>query len=84
MTITHDTNGMVCAQRIDVSIDEATGTVQDVVFYGGCPGNHAGITALVRGMQVQEAVKRLSGIRCGNRDTSCPDQLAEALKGMLK
>ena len=83
-TCIHETNGAVCAQPIEVSVDEVTGTVADVVFYGGCPGNHAGITALVRGMSVAEAVRRLSGIRCGNRSSSCPDQLAEALKKVLK
>ena len=81
--IVHDTNGAVCAQRIEVIIDETNGAIDDVVFYGGCPGNHAGLTALVKGLSPQEVVKRLSGIRCGNRLSSCPDQLAQALKEVL-
>ena len=83
-TIIHDTNGAVCAQKIEVSIDDASGKISDVTFYGGCPGNHAGLTSLVKGMLPEEVVNRLTGIRCGGRNSSCPDQLAEALKGALK
>ena len=52
-------------------------------FQGGCSGNTQGVAALVEGMDAAEAVKRLEGIRCGFRPTSCPDQLAKALKGAL-
>lgn len=83
MKIVHETNGAVCAQTITVEIDDESKVVKDVVFYGGCPGNHLGITALVKDMTAEEAVKRLSGICCGNRPTSCPDQLAQALKKVL-
>ena len=47
---------------------------------GGCPGNTVGLASVLRGMDVDEAINRLSGIPCGNRDTSCPDQLAQALR----
>ncbi len=83
MKIIHDTNGAVCAYEIEVEVDDSTKEVKDVVFRGGCQGNHLGITALVRGMNASEAVKRLSGICCGSRRSSCPDQLAEALKKVL-
>lgn len=83
MKIIHETQGAVCAHTITVEIDEANKIIGDVVFYGGCQGNHLGISALVKGMTVSEAVKRLSGICCGSRTTSCPDQLAQALKKAL-
>ena len=83
MKIVHDTLGAVCAGSIAVEVDDINKTVKDVVFHGGCPGNHLGIVALVKGMPAEEAVRRLSGICCGNRSTSCPDQLAQALKKVL-
>ena len=67
----------VCSQKID--FDVVDGKVRDVKFLGGCNGNLQGIGALVEGMEVSEAIKRLSGIRCGFKSTSCPDQLAQAL-----
>ena len=67
----------ICAT--DIEFDIRDGRVYDVKFTNGCDGNHKGITALIEGMEVEEAVKRLSGITCGPRKTSCPDQLAEAL-----
>lgn len=54
--------------------------VQSVEFYGGCQGNTQGIAALVRGMKVDGVIARLEGIRCGSKATSCPDQLARALR----
>ena len=54
--------------------------VQSVEFYGGCQGNTQGIAALVRGMKVEDVIARLEGIRCGGKATSCPDQLARAMK----
>ena len=68
----------VCARVIDIEIDGDTLT--SVRFQGGCSGNTQGVAALVKGMSVEEAIKRLSGIHCGPRPTSCPDQLACALK----
>lgn len=73
---TYRTNG-TCASQINFDIVD--GKVTDVKFVGGCSGNTQGVAALVEGMDVQEAIKRMSGIRCGYKATSCPDQLARAL-----
>ena len=67
----------VCSRKISVMLNGDV--IEDVTFSGGCMGNTQGIAALVRGMQVKDAVSRLSGIRCGFKSTSCPDQLAKAL-----
>lgn len=67
-----------------VSFDVENGKVFNVQFIGGCNGNTKGIAALVDGMNVEDVVGRLSGIRCGMKNTSCPDQLAKALKSMLQ
>lgn len=69
----------ICARHISVLVNDDN-TVENVTFEGGCDGNHKGLTALVKGMPVSEAIARLEGIRCGFRPTSCPDQLAQALK----
>ena len=58
------------------------GIVTDVRVIGGCNGNLQGIAALVRGMKIEEVIRRLEGIRCGMKPTSCPDQLAQALKSI--
>lgn len=68
----------VCSQKID--FDVVDGKVTGVKFLGGCNGNLQGIGALVEGMEIEQAIQRLSGIRCGFKSTSCPDQLAQALK----
>lgn len=68
----------VCAQMIDVELDGDV--IKSVEFIGGCAGNTQGVAALVKGMQVDEAISRIQGIRCGFKSTSCPDQLANALK----
>lgn len=67
-----------CSQSIDFDIKD--GKVYNVKFYGGCDGNLKGIGSLVEGMEVAEVVKRLEGTTCGFKNTSCPDQLAKALK----
>ena len=67
-----------CSQAIEFDIEE--GKVYNVKFYGGCNGNLKGIGSLVEGMEVAEVVKRLEGTTCGFKNTSCPDQLAQALK----
>lgn len=67
----------ICAIGIDYEVVD--GRVHGVKFTGGCDGNHKGITALIEGMPVDEAIERLKGITCGPRTTSCPDQLAKAL-----
>lgn len=68
----------VCSRRIDIEIED--GIIKAVKYSGGCAGNTQGVAALIAGMSVDEAIERLSGIRCGFKSTSCPDQLATALK----
>ena len=67
-----------CSPKI--SFDVVDGNVHNVQFLGGCNGNLKGICALVEGQPVDEVIAKLEGIRCGMKDTSCPDQLARALK----
>lgn len=67
----------VCARAISVELDGDV--VKEVSFVGGCDGNHKGLCALVKGMKADEVKERLSGITCGFRSTSCPDQLAKAV-----
>ena len=71
----------VCSKRIILEVEN--GIVGDVTFIGGCNGNLKGISALVKGMEVQEVIDKLSGIRCGFKNTSCPAQLAKALEETL-
>ena len=78
--ITYTTKG-VCSRQIEIDVEN--GVITKVRFLGGCSGNTQGVAALVVGMPVEEAVRRLSGIRCGFKPTSCPDQLATALKEYL-
>ena len=68
----------VCSQLINVEVEN--NIVTSVEFVGGCNGNTQGVAALVDGMDVHEAIRRLEGIHCGPRPTSCPDQLSKALK----
>ena len=68
----------VCSQRMEIDVED--GTIQAVRVQGGCNGNLKGICSLLKGMSVEDAIGRLDGIRCGMRPTSCPDQLAQALK----
>ena len=74
---TYKTHG-VCARAI--SFDVENNRLVNVQFAGGCSGNTQGVARLVEGMDVDEAIQRLEGIQCGPRPTSCPDQLAQALK----
>ena len=67
-----------CSSQIDFELDEQN-VIRDVRFTGGCHGNLQGISVLLRGMQATEAISKLQGIRCGYKNTSCPDQLAKAL-----
>ncbi|MBO7338659.1 MAG: TIGR03905 family TSCPD domain-containing protein [Lachnospiraceae bacterium] len=69
-----------CSSAIDVEVKD--GRIESVQFIGGCNGNTKGISALVKGMLVDEAIDRLKGITCGFKSTSCPDQLARALEQM--
>lgn len=68
----------VCSQKI--SFDIENNKVHNVKFLGGCSGNTQGVARLIEGMDVEDAISRIEGIKCGPRSTSCPDQLAFALK----
>ncbi len=68
----------VCSRQIDIEVENDV--IISVKFTGGCAGNTQGVASLLVGMKVDEAVKRLSGIRCGFKSTSCPDQLSKALE----
>ncbi len=70
----------VCSKQIDIEIKD--GIIQSVVYTKGCEGNAKGIGALIKGMSAEEAIRRLEGINCGKRGTSCPDQLAKVLKSL--
>lgn len=76
-TLEYKTKG-TCSSKIRIELDGDT--VVSVVYTGGCNGNLQGISKLVQGQNIYELIDRLSGIRCGFKDTSCPDQLARALK----
>ena len=80
MNISYRPKG-VCAQRFDIEVED--GVIRSVRVMGGCNGNLQGIAALVKDMPVEEAVRRMEGICCGRKATSCPDQLAQALKTVL-
>ncbi len=69
----------VCSRLIDIDLDEQ-GTIARIQVTGGCHGNLQGIASLLHGMKPADAIARLKGIRCGNKPTSCPDQIATALE----
>ncbi len=77
----HYTPKGVCSKGIDFELED--GIVKEVRFTGGCSGNTQGISALIKGMPAKEAIKRLKGLKCGFKATSCPDQLAIALETAL-
>lgn len=81
MTHTYKAKG-VCARTIHFEITDDN-KIHNVVFEGGCNGNTQGVSALIEGMDVNDAIKRMEGIHCGPRSTSCPDQLSKALKEAL-
>lgn len=72
-----------CSRQIIIDIDD-NNVVQNCVFIGGCMGNTAGISALVKGMKAENIIERLKGIKCGMKPTSCPDQLSQALQDAIK
>jgi len=76
--VQYETTG-TCSKLIDVSADE-NDVIQQVFFLGGCHGNLQGISKLVTGQRIDDVIERLNGIRCGNKCTSCPDQLCRALE----
>ena len=80
MTYTYYPRG-VCSQRMDLEVED--GVIRRVEVLGGCSGNLQGISRLVVGMKAEEAIRRMEGIRCGGKPTSCPDQLAKALRECL-
>ena len=77
MNIQYQTSG-TCSAAINVEIEN--NVVKSVEYIGGCDGNLKGIASLVKGMPVEEVIKRLKGIRCGDKTTSCPDQLVKCLE----
>ncbi len=79
--ITYTPRG-VCSRQIDLELED--GVIVSAKFTGGCSGNTQGVAALVIGMKAEEAIRRLKGIKCGFKDTSCPDQLSKALESGLE
>ncbi|MCQ2132090.1 MAG: TIGR03905 family TSCPD domain-containing protein [Bacteroidaceae bacterium] len=73
-----------CSQQIEIEVDDQTHVIHSVAFIGGCHGNTQGISELVKGQKAEDIISKLQGIRCGMKTTSCPDQLAQALKACLK
>ena len=80
MTIEYSPRG-VCSRQMRIDVED--GVIRSLQVQGGCNGNLQGISRLVEGMNVDEAIRRLDGIRCGFKPTSCPDQLARALRAYL-
>ncbi len=72
----------VCSHSINIEVEGDV--IKSVQFTGGCHGNLQGISSLVKGMKIEDAISRLKGIRCGFKSTSCPDQLARALESIKK
>ena len=72
----------VCSRRMLIDVED--GVVRELKVIGGCNGNLQGISSLVKGMKIDDVIERLNGISCGNKGTSCPDQLAQALKEIAK
>ena len=80
MHITYRPKG-VCSQLMEIDVED--GIIEKVVVKGGCSGNLQGISSLLVGMKAEDAIARMEGIRCGFKDTSCPDQLAKVLKNCI-
>lgn len=78
--IQYQTSG-TCCRLMQVKLDD--NKIVDVDFIGGCPGNLLGIKQLIKGMSIEEVISKFSGVRCGDKLTSCPDQLAKCLKQAL-
>ena len=76
--ILYQTQG-TCSQLIDVTVDD-NDVIQQVFFVSGCNGNLQGICRLVTGQKIDDVIRKLDGIRCGTKRTSCPDQLCRALE----
>ncbi len=82
MEYKYNPNG-VCSKEFIFDIDETKNIVRDLQVVGGCNGNLKGIASLIKNMEVEEVIKKLSGIQCGFRNTSCPDQIAQVLNAYL-
>ncbi len=80
MRYSYNTNG-TCSRVIDFEVEN--GILKNVRFTGGCHGNLQGIAALVEGLEIEDVIQKLEGIRCREKPTSCPDQLANALKEII-
>ena len=80
MTIEYTPRG-VCSRFFNIQVED--GVIQSVQVIGGCDGNLQGISHLLKGMKVEDAIQRMEGIRCGSKPTSCPDQIARALRSAL-
>lgn len=78
----YETSG-TCSRAIVVDLD-SDHTIRNVEFIGGCSGNTQGVAILVKGMKAEDAIQRIEGIHCGEKSTSCPDQLAKALRLALE
>ena len=81
MHYTHQNTG-TCSKQVEFDIDE-NGKIHNISFVGGCNGNLKGIGALSEGQDAKDVANRVEGIRCGNKNTSCPDQLAKAIRQAL-
>ena len=81
--ITEYTNKGVCSRKTVVELDDDN-TILNVSIVGGCNGNLQGIASLLKGMKAEDAIKRIEGINCNGRGTSCPDQVAKALKKAIE
>lgn len=79
MILNYKTQG-TCSTLIEVEVEN--NVIKEVRYTGGCNGNLKGISALVKGMKVEDVIARLEGIQCGNKATSCPDQLCKALRSL--
>lgn len=71
----------VCAKQIMIRVEDKT--IQEVKFIGGCPGNAIGLANMVKGQKIEDVITKLEDVTCGNKSTSCPAQLAHALRGYL-
>ncbi len=79
MTYTFNPTG-VCSKRYTIDVED--GIIKNIEIEGGCSGNLAGISSILRGMEIDHVIERFEGVRCGFRPTSCPDQIARALKAI--
>ena len=80
MTFEYTPKG-VCSRKFTIEVEN--GKIGDIAIVGGCSGNLQGLAALLKGMEVEDAIARMEGIRCGFKSTSCPDLMAQALKTVL-